>query len=243
MRLEEVLELLHQFGIHVTRQVRMGNDKGYRVECSAGEVVQVYDSGAVVPQGANQDRVRAALRLEHDVLAPAAAPAAIGPTRLGTASAPPLASAQNVFVVYGHDKEARRDLELMLRRWGLNPVILDQLPSKGDTIIEKLENSTLDDIHFAVVLATPDDVGASISNPEKLRRRARQNVVLELGMLLAKLKRRHIAILVNTLIDMERPSDIDGLLYIPYQHSVEDAARSLAKEMNAAGVKIDWASL
>ena len=28
----------------------------------------------------------------------------------------------------------------MLRRWGLKPVILDQLPSRGQTIIEKLEN-------------------------------------------------------------------------------------------------------
>ena len=43
-----------------------------------------------------------------------------------------------VFVVYGHDEPARTQLEAMLRRWGMEPLILDQLPSEGQTIIEKL---------------------------------------------------------------------------------------------------------
>jgi predicted nucleotide-binding protein len=43
----------------------------------------------------------------------------------------------------------------MLRRWDLEPVILDQLPSKGQTIIEKLDECR-QDVGFAVVLATPD---------------------------------------------------------------------------------------
>jgi predicted nucleotide-binding protein len=39
----------------------------------------------------------------------------------------------------------------MLRRWGLEPLILDQLPSGGQTIIEKLENLR-EEAKFAVVL-------------------------------------------------------------------------------------------
>jgi predicted nucleotide-binding protein len=46
----------------------------------------------------------------------------------------------------------------MLRRWDLDPLILDQLTSGGQTIIEKLE-SVRKDTSFAVVLATPDDEG------------------------------------------------------------------------------------
>ena len=34
---------------------------------------------------------------------------------------------------------ARDNLELLLRRFGLNPIILQRLPAAGDTIIEKLE--------------------------------------------------------------------------------------------------------
>ena len=40
----------------------------------------------------------------------------------------------------------------MLRRWRLEPLILDQLPSEGQTIIEKLEKYTAE-VNFAVVLA------------------------------------------------------------------------------------------
>ena len=40
-----------------------------------------------------------------------------------------------VFVVYGHDKNARTQLEAMLRQLDLEPLILDPLPSDGETII------------------------------------------------------------------------------------------------------------
>jgi predicted nucleotide-binding protein len=38
--------------------------------------------------------------------------------------------------MYGHDGQARNDLEMILRRWDLEPLILDQLASEGQTIIE-----------------------------------------------------------------------------------------------------------
>ena len=68
-----------------------------------------------------------------------------------------VAHRKKVFVVYGHDTDARSQLETMLRRWDLEPLILDQLPSEGKTIIEKLEKHT-NEANFAVVLATPDDI-------------------------------------------------------------------------------------
>ena len=36
--------------------------------------------------------------------------------------------------MYGHNKDARTQLEAMLRRWDLEPLILDQLPSAGCTL-------------------------------------------------------------------------------------------------------------
>jgi predicted nucleotide-binding protein len=45
-----------------------------------------------------------------------------------------------VFVVYGHDPKARAELENILHRLKLEPLILDQLPSEGQTIIEKIEH-------------------------------------------------------------------------------------------------------
>ena len=125
----------------------------------------------------------------------------------------------------------------MLRRWGLEPLILDQLPSEGQTIIEKLENYT-QEISFGVVLSTPDDEAFRRDHPDEKTYRARQNVVLELGMLLSKLGRSKVAILLNEPSKMERPSDIQGLIYIPYTDNIEEVKVPLAKEMQKQGITI-----
>ena len=57
-------------------------------------------------------------------------------------------------------------------------------------------------------------------------------------MLLARLGRSRVAILLKNQCEMERPSDIQGLIYIPFQENVENAATALAQEMNAQGIQI-----
>ena len=149
---------------------------------------------------------------------------------------------KKVFVVYGHDMVARTQLEAMLRRWELEPLILDQLVSSGQTIIEKLEEYT-NQAAFGIVLATPDDIGYPKKDESQKRFRVRQNVVLELGMLLAKLGREKVAILLSQAEDMESPSDIQGLLYMPFKDNVEEAKLSLAKEMQNNGYSLEIAKL
>jgi predicted nucleotide-binding protein len=140
-----------------------------------------------------------------------------------------------VFIVYGHDTGAREQLELLLRRMRLEPVVLQNLPSGGQTIIEKLE--TCSDVTFACVLLTPDDEGHATSHPQSKRFRARQNVVLELGMFLAKLGRKRVAILHKG--NLELPSDIHGLLYIPFNDRVDEVKEKVAAELQEAGFKIN----
>lgn len=155
------------------------------------------------------------------------------------AAVPAEGPSKKIFVVYGHDKAARTQLDSMLRRWGLDPVILDELPSKGQTIIEKLEDYT-EDVGFGVVLATPDDLGYPKDHEDQKAYRARQNVVMELGMLLVKLGRPRVAILLGSQVDMERPSDIQGLIYIPFKSDLQkEAGPLLAKEMAEQGYVID----
>ena len=147
-------------------------------------------------------------------------------------------------MVYGHDTIARTELEAMLRRWDLTPILIDQLASEGDTLIKKLERIT-GSAAFAVVLATPDDEGHRRDRPDEKKYRARQNVVLELGMMLRALGRKRVAVLLPQLDQgvMERPSDIDGLIYIPYTDGVADAKVQLAKELNKQGLRIDLDNL
>ena len=145
-----------------------------------------------------------------------------------------------IFIVYGHDQVARDQLELFLRRQNLNPIILENIPGAGDTIIEKLE--TLTEADFACVLLTPDDEGHRRGHPEEIKPRARQNVVLELGMVLTRLTRQRVAILVKGP-ELERPSDIDGLIYIHFNGSVDEAKIPLAQHLEAAGFSLNVGNL
>lgn len=152
-----------------------------------------------------------------------------------------LSDNRKIFVVYGHDDIARTQLEALLRRWDLEPIILDQQASGGQTIIEKLEEYGAD-VGYAIVLATPDDDGKSKSETA-YKSRVRQNVVLELGMFLAKLGRERVAILLKEAADFEKPSDIHGLIYIPFQNKVDEVAISLIRELSRQGYKIDTAKI
>ena len=93
-------------------------------------------------------------------------------------------SPKKVFVVHGHDSDAKETVARFIEGLGLQPIILHEQPSSGRTLIEKFE--VYADVGFAVVLLTPDDVGAAVSEKRrKLKLRARQNVVFELATLSA----------------------------------------------------------
>ena len=224
---DEVKALLTSvYGLTVTLEQPIQN--GTQVRTKEGPKVNVFTTGKCVPNGKRLDLIPDFVaRLEGVVATPSQSSAS-----------------RNVFVVYGHDTRARTDLEAMLRRWNLSPILLDQLASEGDTLIEKLERTT-QTAAFAVVLATADDEGHPKDQPTETKFRARQNVVLELGMMLASLGRKKVAVLLPQLDKgvMERPSDIDGLIYIPFTDSVEDAKLQLAKELNKQGLQIDLDSL
>lgn len=139
-----------------------------------------------------------------------------------------------VFVVHGRDGGTRDTVARFLESLELEPVILQEQPSEGRTIIEKFEDHS--GVGFAVVLCTPDDVGALATEPDKLRRRPRQNVILELGFFLGRLGRNRVCALLDG--DMEMPSDYGGVLYIPMDAG-EGWKLTLAREMRAAGMTID----
>lgn len=219
MDINDVINLLKSKKLSIIEQKRTGNNLGTVLKLNNGCIVNCWDSGKVNCQGKNNAEVDAIIH--------------------GHCSSD---TNRKVFVVYGHDGNARTQLEAMLRRWDLEPIIIDQLVSSGATIIEKLEEHT-NEVNFGIVLATPDDIGYAKNNEGKKRYRARQNVVLELGMLLAKIGRSKVAILLSQAEDMEKPSDIDGLIYIPFKDNIEETKLSLAKEMQSNGYTLDISKL
>lgn len=144
---------------------------------------------------------------------------------------------RRVFVVHGHDEDALTRVRLFLRDVDLEPIVLQAEPSGGRTIIEKIEDYIkAENIAFAIVLLTPDDVGYPKDEPNKARGRARQNVILELGYCMGQLGRSHVCALVKG--DIERPSDYDGVMYVKMNGN-SDWKHQIAQEINAVGIAVD----
>jgi len=139
-----------------------------------------------------------------------------------------------VFIVYGREIKTRDELMEMIRSWGVEPLAIDSLPTQGRTVIEQLEHY-IPQTNFGIVLATPDDVGYLVGHEGEAKFRARQNVVLELGMLLSKLGRSRTAIVFKRCKNFDKPSDINGMLYIEYDTSITETADRLKREMNSHG--------
>ncbi|TBR41620.1 hypothetical protein CBF23_009685 [Marinomonas agarivorans] len=140
-----------------------------------------------------------------------------------------------VFIVHGHDGEAKVRTARFLEKLGFEAIILHEQASGGKTIIEKIEEYS--DVGFAIVLYTPDDVGSVKTDVGQLKARARQNVVFEHGYLMGKIGRENVVPLVTEGVEL--PNDISGMVYISNENWDVDVAR----EMKAAGYGIDMNKL
>lgn len=143
-------------------------------------------------------------------------------------------TSQEIFIVHGSDHGTRDTVTLFLKKLKLSPIILDEEASKGRTIHQKFRDHST--VAYAVVLFTPDDVGAPADNPNMLKPRPRQNVVYELGFFSAMLNDSKVCVLYSDGVEI--PSDLSGVIYIRLDR---DGAwhSKLAKEMKASGIEID----
>jgi predicted nucleotide-binding protein len=158
-------------------------------------------------------------RLEH------AAPAQMTTTK------PAAAPSRRVFIVHGHDEAAKQSVARFLEQLKFQAIILHEQANQGRTIIEKIESNR--DVGFAVVLLTPDD---ECVTPAGNKKRARQNVILELGYFISHLGRDRVAALKKG--DVELPSDVMGVVYTEF----DDRGAwkmDLARELKAAGYSIE----
>jgi len=150
----------------------------------------------------------------------------------GDASSPHNPS--KVFVVHGHDKGAREGVARFLEKLGLTAIILAEQPNRGRTIIEKFIDSARE-VGFAVVLLTPDDFGGAATD-ESQKRRARQNVIFELGYFVGSLGRGRACLLRGG--EVEIPSDLYGVVYTTMD-SGNGWKIELARELRDAGFEFD----
>lgn len=169
---------------------------------------------------------------------------------------------KNIFIVHGSDHEPVNELKTMLKEFGLDPLVLHEQASGGLTLAEKLERYA-GKVGFAFVILTPDDVGGQKEEIRKklgadlpfLQRpivllgpsvvdgilknfepRARQNVIFEMGYFWGMLERKRVCCLLKG--NVEKPSDIEGIVYIGFKESVNEARNKIEKELREAGYEI-----
>ena len=118
-------------------------------------------------------------------------------------------SNDKVFIVHGHDDQAKIETARFIEKAGLEAIILHEQPSGSKTIIEKIES--YGDVGFAVILYTPCDIGHKDTDNPEPKKRARQNVVFEHGYFIGRLGRERVTALVKA--ELETPNDISGVVY------------------------------
>ncbi|TWP45972.1 hypothetical protein FKR81_37765 [Lentzea tibetensis] len=143
-------------------------------------------------------------------------------------------SGSAIFIVHGHALLLRENVRRFLERVTERQVIvLEDEANQGHDVLEKLLKSA-EQAAYAVVLLTGDDEGRKLGDGE-WRPRARQNVVLELGLFLGMLGRSKVAALYEGGVEI--PSDFAGVVYISLDS--EGWKMKLATELKNAGIEVD----
>jgi predicted nucleotide-binding protein len=138
-----------------------------------------------------------------------------------------------VFLVHGHNTTVRDRISSYLAKGlGLHVKVMEAEAHSGRTLPEKFEEIA-QECSFAVFLMTADDQLRTSDGREV--RRARQNVVLEIGYFWGAFgRRKKVALLAEQGIDM--PSDIHGIAWIPITADLDETMLGLRKELEDAGL-------
>ncbi len=137
-----------------------------------------------------------------------------------------------VFIVHGHDDKTKLELKNYLQNTLSfeEPIILHEQPNFGRTIIEKFEEES-QNVDIAFILLTPDDLMVDSKNLNIEKRRARQNVIFELGYFYGVMNRRSSKVILCYKGPLELPSDISGIVYIDVTNGIESAGEKIRLEL------------
>jgi len=144
---------------------------------------------------------------------------------------------RKIFVVHGHDDYVRDSLVNVLSTLKFEPIVLVQEPGRSQTVIEHIEKR-VQNVGFAFILYTEDDLGRLPGETEKAR--ARQNVVFEHGLLIGLLGRERTCALVKGAVEI--PSDLSGVIHVTF-NNLNDEALKIVKILNDAGYEANAALL
>jgi hypothetical protein len=139
----------------------------------------------------------------------------------------------NVLLIHGRDEATKESVLEFLEKLGLHPSSFMNNQTEV-SMMEKFGESS--DIHFAIILLTPDDIATPRNKPKERQTRVSQNVIFEFGYFLSKLGRGRVCALYKEGVEI--PSDYPGAVSIPMD-SRGGWRLLVAKEIKQAGMEID----
>lgn len=137
---------------------------------------------------------------------------------------------KNIFIVHGRDEARWRELKEILKEFGLNPIVLQEQPDLGLTLIEKFEHygSTCS---FAIAVFTPDD---EVIADGKTYLQARPNTIFELGWFCGRLSRSNMMLLLKTGTSVF--SDFSGVVQKRFNSTLSERIPDIRSELVQAGL-------
>ena len=137
-----------------------------------------------------------------------------------------------IFIVHGNDDHTKLQAKNFFQnQLGLpEPIILQNRPNDGLTIIEKFEKEA-SNVNKIVVLLTPDDKPASPKDDNEMKRRARQNVIFELGYFYGRFGRKSGQVILLHKGPIELPSDIVGIVSVDISNGIESKSEEIRREL------------
>lgn len=140
-----------------------------------------------------------------------------------------------VFLSHGRAADWREVQSFIERDLGIKTLELAQEPNRGRTVLQKLEEES-SRCSYAVVVMTGDD---QVTDGQP---RARENVMHEIGYFQGKFGLARVCLLHEEATSI--PSNIHGLVYIPFPKSMVGAAfGALARELRDVMVQHPSASV
>ncbi|GAQ55169.1 TIR domain-containing protein [Streptomyces acidiscabies] len=155
--------------------------------------------------------------------------------------------ARSVFVVHGRDEEVRSAMFELLRRLDLKPLEWEQLvraTGKASPFLGEVVAHAPSQAQAALVLLTPDDIAKlhpqllgdrESADETQLTGQPRQNVLIELGMVLMAYPERTVIVEVGRL---RQPADTAGRNVIRFDGS-EESLRKIVARLKVAECQLD----
>ncbi len=140
-------------------------------------------------------------------------------------------NSKRLFFVHGTNCSTKTMVINFITELGLEPIVLQEFIAGGKTLIEEI--LTRSEVKFAIVLLTPDNVGGI--QPDNLKFRADQNVILELGIFVGLFGREKVCGLYTN--DLQIPEDYHGFEYIKIDKSGK-WREQVFEELKTAGFEI-----